>query len=318
MQYSKIGNSEVKVSQIAMGGHEYLTNQKSRGFNEDFNLAIKPGYIFEGFGGENRKQVLRTAFNYGVNFFDVTMDSEKEAIGRNLKEMGTPYDVYIQTRPEGMVYTYDEYNTKMADYSLLKAEAQRICKLLQRECIDFFNIAFMKSAWEHDPDYFDKMKVNIERLKKEGLIRFACADTFSGEKTYMHQIKSDAYDVIYINYNFADCKAKRNVFPLCREKNMGIITRESFMKGNLYHFAKEANIENNTLVCHAAIKWLLAQDEIITMVYGSDKPNHVEDALKLVENLKMTEEEEQVISLIKNTNGFKEYEQKKTKEFLDL
>jgi predicted aldo/keto reductase-like oxidoreductase len=318
MKYSKIGKTDVKVSYIAMGGHEYLPNGQSRGFNEDISLASKPGYIFEGFGGENRKQVLRAAFNYGVNFFDVTMDSEKEAIGRNLKELGTPYDIYIQTRPEGMVYTYDEYNIKMADYSLLKAEAQRIIKLLQRDCIDFFNIAFMKSAWEHDPEYFDKMKYNIEKLKKEGLIRFACADTFSGEETYLRQIKSDAYDVIYINYNFGDYKAKENVFPLCREKNMGIITRETFMKGNLFHFAKEANIENKTLVAHAAMKWQLGHNDVNMLVYGSDKPNHVEDAMKLVENLKMTEEEEQIISLIKKTKGYKEFEQKKTKEFLEL
>lgn len=318
MKYSKIGNTDVKVSYIAMGGHEYLPSGQSRGFNEDISLAVKPGYFFPGFGGENRKQVLKTAFNYGVNFFDVTMDSEKEAIGRNLKELGTPYEVYIQTRPEGMVYTYDENNTKMADYNLLKAEAQRIIKLLQRDSIDFFNIAFMKSAWEHDPEYFDKMKYNIERLKKDGLIRFACADTFSGEETYLRQIKSDAYDVVYINFNFADYQATKSVFPLCREKNMGVIAREAFMKGNLFNFAREANIENKTLVAHAAMKWLLSHDEITAMVYGSDKTNHVEDAFKLVEDLKMTDEEEHAIYLIKQTKGYKEYEQNKTHEFLEL
>lgn len=318
VKYSKIGNTDIKVSYIAMGGHEYLPNGQSRGFNENFAFAIKPGYIFEGFGSENRKQVLKTAFNHGVNFFDVTMDSEKEAIGRNLKELGIPYEIYIQTRPEGMAYTYDENNAKMADYALLKAEAQRIIKLLQRDCIDFFNFAFMKSAWEHDPEYFDKIKDNIERLKKEGLIRFACADTFSGEETYLDQIKSDAYDAIYINFNFADYQAERKVFPLCREKGKCIFTREAFMKGNLFQFAKEANIENKMLVAHAAMKWLLAHDEITTMVYGSGKPHHVEDALHLVDNLKMTEEEERVIYDIKQTEGYKVYEQNKSKEFLGL
>lgn len=318
MKYSKIGNTGIEVSYIAMGGHEYLPNGQSRGFNEDFDLAIKPGHIFEGFGGENRKRVLKTAFEYGVNFFDVTMDSEKEAIGRNLKEIGPPYEVYIQTRPEGMVYTYDENNRKMADYNLLRAEAQRIIKLLQRDCIDFFNIAFMKSAWENDPEYFNKMKDNIQRLKKEGLIRFACADTFSGEETYLHQIHSDAYDMIYINFSFGDHQARKKVFPLCREKNMGVIVREAFMKGNLFDFAKEANIENNTLVAHAAMKWLLSNNEVTTLVYGSGKPHHVEDALKLVDHLEMTEEEEQVIYFIKQTEGYKAFEMQKTKEFLKL
>jgi len=33
--------------------------------------------------------VLSIAFDQGINFFDVTQDSEKEALGRNLKEIPT-------------------------------------------------------------------------------------------------------------------------------------------------------------------------------------------------------------------------------------
>ena len=68
---------------------------KSRGFNDYLKLAITPGHIFEGFGGEMRKEVLRMAFGYGMNFFDVIIDSEKEALGHNLREFGTPHEIYI-------------------------------------------------------------------------------------------------------------------------------------------------------------------------------------------------------------------------------
>ena len=84
MRYSEIGNTGIKISSIAMGGHEYLPDGRSRGFNEDMTLATTPGYIFPGFGGEPRKAVLRMALEYGVNFFDVTQDSEKEALGRKV------------------------------------------------------------------------------------------------------------------------------------------------------------------------------------------------------------------------------------------
>ena len=40
----------------------------------------------------------------------MTIDSEKEALGRNLKEVPPPYEIYIQTRPEGMGYGYDPNN----------------------------------------------------------------------------------------------------------------------------------------------------------------------------------------------------------------
>ena len=84
MKYIDLGNTGVKVSVLGMGGHEYLPNGKSRGFNEDFKKSTTAGQIFEGFGAENRKNVLKTAYELGINYFDVTQDSEKEALGRNL------------------------------------------------------------------------------------------------------------------------------------------------------------------------------------------------------------------------------------------
>ena len=315
MKYHKIGSSDVEISYLAMGGHEYLPSGKSRGFNEKFELAVTPGYIFDGFGGDARKEVLQMAFNHGINFFDVTMDSEKEALGRNLQEVAPPYEVYIQTRPEGMVYMYDAYNAKMAQYPLIKAEAERILKLMQRETIDFFNFAFMKDAWQHDPEYLDKMSDNIMKLKKEGLIRFACADTFSGEQTYLKQIESGAFDVVYINFNFADDKAKEKVFPACRERGMAIIAREVYMKGELFHFAGEAGISNRSLVASAAMKWLLAFPEVTCLVYGTGKPANLQGALKLLDNLEMTEEEAQAIEKIRETQGFKAFAKRKETEF---
>ena len=71
MIYKKIDNTEVEISIFGMGGHEYLPDGRSRGFNEDFNLAVRPGHIFEGFGQDTRKKVLSLAFEYGINFFDV-------------------------------------------------------------------------------------------------------------------------------------------------------------------------------------------------------------------------------------------------------
>jgi len=110
------------------------------------------------------------------------------------------------TRPEGMVYGYDPYNQRMANYDLLKAEVQRCLKLLRRDHLDFLNLGFLKSALEHDPEYLHKMANNVQSLKQEGLIRFACADTFSGESTYLKQIETGCFDAIFINLHRTDKK----------------------------------------------------------------------------------------------------------------
>jgi aryl-alcohol dehydrogenase-like predicted oxidoreductase len=315
MHYKKLGQTGIEISILSMGGHEYLSDGRSRGFNEDFNLAVTPGYIFEGFGADRRKKNLAIAFEHGINLFDVTQDSEKEALGRNLMEISPPYEIFIQTRPEGMVYTYDLYNRKMAQYNLLKAEVQRSLKLLKRDRLDLLNIAFMQSALDHDPQYLDKIKNNVERLKKEGLIRFVCADTFSGEATYLSQIESDAFDAVYINFNFADHGAIRKVFPATTEKRLGVISREAFMKGQLFHMADEIGFSERSKLAQAALKWNLSNEAVTTVVIGTNNPEHLKKNLAVLDNLEITDEDINIIESIKRSNIYQTYEKNKLSEF---
>ncbi|MEO2002889.1 MAG: hypothetical protein ABGY41_02180, partial [Candidatus Poribacteria bacterium] len=83
MLYRPLGG--ISVSALALGGHEYLTDGRSRGFNEDRGDATKAGYIGEGYGGPGRRETLQEAYRLGINFLDVTIDPEQEAVGRNLR-----------------------------------------------------------------------------------------------------------------------------------------------------------------------------------------------------------------------------------------
>jgi len=315
MIYKKLERIGIEISILSMGGHEYLHDGRSRGFNENFNLAVTPGYIFKGFGSDKRKKNLSIAFEHGINLFDVTQDSEKEALGRNLREIPPPYEIYIQTRPEGMVYTYDPYNRKMAQYQLLKAEVERCLMLLKRDHLDFLNIAFMQSALDHDPEYLDKIKSNVERLKKEGLIRFACADTFSGERTYLAQIDSSTFDAVYINFNFADYGATRKVFPFAIQKGLGVISREAFMKGQLFKMADEIGFSDRSKLAQIALKWNLSHDAVTTVVVGTNNPEHLKKNLTVLDNLNLTDEDINIIERIRTSTVYQTYEKNKLKEF---
>lgn len=300
-----------------MGGHEYLSDGRSRGFNENFQLAIRPNYIFGGFGQERRREVLSIAFEHGINFFDVTQDSEKEALGRNLKEIPPPYEIYIQTRPEGMVYTYDPFNARMAKYDLLKTEVQRGLKLLQRDHLDFLNIAFMRSALDHDPEYLEKIKENIERLKREGLVRFACADTFSGEYTYLKQIEAGCFDAVYINFNFADDGGIEKVLPLAGEKGLGVISREAFMKGELFKMGEEVGLADRTQLSQMALKWNLSHKEVTTIAVGTNNPGHLRKSLEVLKDLELTDEDREIVKKIRASSIYRAYLERKRKEFFE-
>jgi predicted aldo/keto reductase-like oxidoreductase len=216
-----------------------------------------------------------------------------------------------------MAYTYDAYNARMARYDLLKAEVQRILKLLQRDRLDFLNIPFMRSALDHDAEYLEKIRYNLENLKKEGLIRFACADTFSGEYTYMQQIESGAFDAIFMNFNFADYCSENQVLPTAQKKGLGVIVREAFMKGELFTMGDEVGFTDRAKLAQIGIKWNLSHEEVTTLVVGADNPVHFVANLAVLDDLALTDDDLEMIDKIKTSNAYKAHEERKTKQFLE-
>ena len=315
MIYNRTGRIDVALSRIGLGGHEYLADGRSRAFNEDSRLAVQPGYIFEGFGQAGRRAVLAAAYEHGINFFDATVDSEKEALGRNLAEMPPPTDVYVQTRPEGMVYSYDPCNRQMAQFSLLQAEVLRGLQLLRRDRLDFLNVAFMQAALDDDPGYMIKIADNVVRLKQEGLIRFACADTFSGEHTYLRQIEQGCFDAIYINLNLADDCGRREVLPAARERGMGVFAREAFMKGALFQMGKQAGLADRDRLAQVALKWVLSIPEVTMVVVGIDHPAQLASNLAVLDDPALAAEDREIVARLKATPTFKDYAARKRSQF---
>lgn len=318
MQYRKLGHTGVEISIIALGGHEYLPDGRSRGFNEpvDAHLAVLPGQVYPGFGGERRKELLKFAYASGINYFDVTVDSEKEALGRNLKEMPPPYEIFVQTRPEGMVYTYDKHNRKMADYALLKAEVQRGLALLQRDHLDMLNIAFMQSALDHDPDYLEKIGYNVSELKREGLIRFASADTFSGEAIYLAEINSGIFDSVFINFNFADNAASSEVLPAAAANGLGVITREAFMKGALFAMGEEIGVTDRSWLARLALKWNLARPGVASVATGVHDRQQLASNLAILDDLALDDDEFALLERLRTAPTFKRYSSERHQRFL--
>jgi aryl-alcohol dehydrogenase-like predicted oxidoreductase len=314
--YRKIDKLGIELSAIGLGGHEYLTDGSSRGFNEEFENAVKPGYQGRGYGGDKRRSLLKVAYEHGINFFDVTIDPEKEALGRNLREVPPPYDIYIQTRPEGMGYGYDPNNRKMGDYQLLKAEVQRILALMGREQIDFLNFPFLQSALDADPEYLEKMRHNIAALKREGLIRFASADNFSGESTYLSQVDAGCFDALAMNFSFADDGALQSVLPRAGAQGMGVITRELFQKGQLFKMGDEVGLVDRDLLSRMAIKWNLSIPTITTSLIGADNTAHLQNSLSAVAEPELIDSENAVFATLRTAPTYSEYAEGRRARFL--
>ena len=293
-----------------------MPDGRLRGFQEDFPRAITPGHIFPGFGQEQRRRVLKLAYDHGINFYDVTQDSEKEALGRNLREMPPPFEVYVQTRPEGMMYDRDPGNRKMADYASLKSEVERIVKLMRRERIDFLNLGITPDALR-DAEYLARLRSTVERLKKDGLIRFASADTFRGEAVYLSMIESGAFDTLFINLNVADDAGRLRVLPAARAAGMAVIAREAFLKGELFKMGAEASLTDRARLAEVALSWLLAVPELNSVVVGAADSEQLARSLDVVADLRARPEDASLLERLKASPLFQSYAAQRRREFLE-
>ena len=315
MDYVRIGASDIRISRIVLGGHEYLPDGRSRGFNENFAQATTAGYLFPGFGGDQRRSVLRAAYDLGINTFDVTLDSEKEALGRNLAELPPPYEVYVQTRPEGMVYDYDPGNRKMIDPALLRAEVIRFLKLLRRDHIDFLNLGILKDALDGDPEFLARLHASVAALKKDGLIRMACADTFSGEHTYLAQIDSGTFDVLNVNFNLADDGARHAVLPAAKRAGLSVVAREVYAKGQWFRLGRAAGIVDDEVLARSAMKWVLSQRDVDAVIIGAGTSAQLLTATEALADRALSPIEDAARARVLASEGFRAFAEAKRAEF---
>ncbi|MGA1197221.1 MAG: aldo/keto reductase, partial [Candidatus Latescibacterota bacterium] len=172
------------------------------------------------------------------------------------------------------------------------------------------------SALDADPEYLNKICHNITELKREGLIRFATADNFSGEKTYLSQIHANCFDTLAMNFSFADQAACQTVLPTAQSHGMGIITREVFQKGRLFKMGEEANITDRSLLARLSLKWNLSIPQVTTALVGADHTDHLQNTLAILDHIAPTDEENEILAQLRNTPTYQDYANEREQRFL--
>jgi aryl-alcohol dehydrogenase-like predicted oxidoreductase len=173
-------------------------------------------------------------------------------------------------------------------------------------------------AWsiDSDPEYLAKLAHNLGALKQEGLIRCAVADSFSGERLYLAMLASGAFDAVNIDLNLADACGLRRVVPAAHGARLGVIAREAFFKGELFHVGAACGIEDRSLLARVAIKWV-AQQRPECVIVGVDNAEQLAANAAALESPPFSEEELAAVTRLRAAPNFAEYEIKKRNEFLE-
>jgi aryl-alcohol dehydrogenase-like predicted oxidoreductase len=306
-EQTRIGKTDLHVNRIGLG-----TN------------AVGGHNIYPNLDEEIGKDIVRTALDNGINFFDTAFiygpERSEELIGEVLKETGRREDVYIATK--GAHKFVDGEVVLDNSPAFLKQAVEDSLKRLQTDYIDLFYIHFPD---EETPK--DEAVRALKELKDQGKIKAIGVSNFSIDQ--LKEANKDGYiDVLQSEYNLFKREAEKELLPYTAENNISFIPYFPLAAGLLGgKYDKDTTFDDgraknplfqgdefvrnlekvdqvrkiaeakNAETAHVVLAWYLTQPSIDVLIPGAKKPQQVENNLKTLD-VELTKDEIEKISAI--------------------
>ena len=186
MKYRRLGRTGLQVSELGMGTWQTFD---VRGKAPDAHCA----------------RITAEGLRLGVNFYDTApMYGEAERVlGQALES----------DRGEGLIAT------KVLEHTEAAAEAsiERSFKLLRTDVIDLLQI--------HNLASWRRVAPILKRYQKEGRIRHIGITDYSVPKypEMIEAMRTEDFDTIQIPYHLGERTCRKEILPLARELDMGVI-----------------------------------------------------------------------------------------------
>lgn len=101
---------------------------------------------------------------------------------------------------------------------------------LQTDCLDLQQLHIWQEEWLRESEWLE----TIRKLKKAGKIRFFGVSLMDhAPETGMEIVRSGLVDSVQVIYNIFDQSPGKNLFPLCKEKGVGVLARVPLDEGGL-------------------------------------------------------------------------------------
>ncbi|PLT35989.1 aldo/keto reductase [Bacillus sp. V5-8f] len=305
------------VEKKRLGKTDLFVNPIGLGTN-----AVGGHNIYPNLSDETGKDIVRTAIESGINFFDTAYfygpERSEELIGEVIKERGNRSEAVIATKGahkfvNGAI-VFDN------SPSFLREAVESSLKRLQTDYLDLFYIHFPD---EETPK--DEAVGALQELKDAGKIRAIGVSNFSIEQ--LKEANKDGYvDVLQSEYNLFNREVEKEILPYTTEHKISFVpyfplaagllggkyTKETtFDDGRAKNplFQGEAFIRNlekveqvreianakNAEVAHVVLAWYLTRDSIDALIPGAKRPEQVANNLKTLD-VQLTDEEIKKIS----------------------
>jgi aryl-alcohol dehydrogenase-like predicted oxidoreductase len=265
---------------------------------------------WKGSEDDESRASLRRAVELGCNFFDTAWaygaGHSERLLGELVREfpdrgliVGTKVPPKNNTWPSRRGFTLDDCFPP--DH--IRAFAEKSLGNLGLTRIDLLQFHVWEDAWARD----DRWQRAMDDLRREGLIRAVGVSVNRWEPwNVLDTLRTGQVDAVQVIDNIFDQAPQDDLFPLCRELNVGVIARVPFDEGTLTgtltketrwpdgdwrntYFVPEnlsASVDRaealrplippGMTMPELALRWILADPTVATIIPGMRKLRHVE------------------------------------------
>jgi len=295
MRYRPLGNTGFSVSDVACGL-----------------------WGMSGWSGSDDAESLHTlqlAVDLGCNFFDTAWaygEGKSDTFLGKILAANPGKRIYAASKipPKNRKWpsrpTYDYNDVFPADHVF--AHADLIRRALGVDTIDVLQFHVWEDAWTDRPEF----RSAVEKLKRDRIIHaFGLSLNRWQPANGLRAIRTGLVDVVQVIYNVFDQNPEDELFPVCHERNIGVIARVPLDEGSLggkmtrdtkfpegdwrarYFNPKNltetldrvdrlrADLPAGLSLPDAALRFILAHPAVSTTIVGMRKPDHVRANLAL-------------------------------------
>ncbi len=282
MYYKQYGSTDMKVSAIGLGTMRYD--------EED----IKADRL------EKCAEIPLYAFEKGINYWDTAPfyceDKSEIVTGIALSQVKRS-EVYVTSKTNLGTIDAGDHPKKEDFRKRLEMSLDR----LKTDYIDFYHMWCMLSlkSWEQ---HMDALYGFFEDAKREGLIRNIVFSSHMQGDEIETVVETGKFRGMLIGYNALNHRFRQSGIEAAYQNGMGVVVMNPLGGGMIpenpdaFSYLTEGT---DLTVPQAALRFVASHKEITVTLAGCTKKEHVDDAVKAVENL----EEKPTSEIVKKYEG---------------
>jgi predicted aldo/keto reductase-like oxidoreductase len=260
--------------------------------------GIKLPVISMGVMNTDNYNLVRAALDSGMVMLDTAQTYRRGQSETMLGEMlkGRPRDSYVLATKARL--PADQKTGLYTEEATEDAYLKKVEISLKSLGLEYVDIYYHHGVSNRESALYEPILKALEKVKKEGKTRFVGITTHINEPEVIHAAAdSKVYDVILTSYNFQQkhYAEVRSAIARAAQAGIGIVGMKAIRGGN----RQTPNVKNSG----AALKWVLQDPNVSTIVPGFTTFEEMDVDLAVAENPLLTDPEKKDLEKVASASG---------------